>query len=77
MTGLKVRQLPEYGAALQAAGFALARRKIWLGGLLVSELWVAQRASDGEELALSTRPLNVQEARVTAWSAIEKNTSIN
>jgi ubiquinone/menaquinone biosynthesis C-methylase UbiE len=39
LTGLKTRSLPQYGEALRSAGFVLAGRKEWLGGLLFSELW--------------------------------------
>jgi Methyltransferase domain len=39
LTGLAVHRLPDYAAALCSAGFALAQRRTWLGGLLVSELW--------------------------------------
>jgi hypothetical protein len=39
LTGLKVRELPDYSAALRDAGFALEKRRAWLGGLLVSQLW--------------------------------------
>lgn len=38
-TGLRVTQLPDYPAALRAAGFNLAQRREAWGGLLVSELW--------------------------------------
>jgi hypothetical protein len=39
LTGLGVRALPDYHAALRGAGFAVVKKKAWLGGLLVSELW--------------------------------------
>jgi len=39
LTGLAVRTLPDYDAALRAAGFAPVKRQRLLGGLLVSELW--------------------------------------
>ena len=39
LTGLKTRSLPRHGEALRSAGFVLADRKEWLGGLLFSELW--------------------------------------
>lgn len=42
LTGLKQRRLPEYAMALRMAGFELARRRSWLGGLLLSEVWVAK-----------------------------------
>ncbi len=38
-TGLRVSRLPEYAAALVAAGYVLAERREAWGGLLVSELW--------------------------------------
>ena len=40
LTGLKVRRLPDHRAALAEAGWALAKQRPWLGGLLVSELWI-------------------------------------
>jgi trans-aconitate methyltransferase len=42
LTGLKVRTLPDYRAALRDAGFQLKKRRTWLGGMLVSELWSAE-----------------------------------
>ncbi len=39
LTGLAVRRLPDYPAALRGAGLSLRERRSWLGGLLVSELW--------------------------------------
>jgi SAM-dependent methyltransferase len=41
LTGLAVRRLPEYAIGLRSAGFVLTRRRAWLGGLLVSEIWSA------------------------------------
>lgn len=41
LTGLNVRALPDHATALRVAGFRLNRRRTWLGGLLVSELWSA------------------------------------
>ena len=41
LTGLRVRKLPDHARAMREAGFALASRRTWLGGLLVSELWRA------------------------------------
>lgn len=41
LTGLRVRGLPDHISALSAAGFVLAQRRKWLGGLLVSEIWSA------------------------------------
>jgi ubiquinone/menaquinone biosynthesis C-methylase UbiE len=43
LTRLKVHRLPDYDAALRGAGFRLQRRRAWLGGLLVSDLWVSVR----------------------------------
>jgi len=40
LTGLKVRSLPEYDAALTEAGFRMVRRRTRLCGLLVSEMWM-------------------------------------
>lgn len=39
LTGLRTRVLPDYGAALARAGFTLADRRHFLGGLIVSDLW--------------------------------------
>lgn len=39
LTGLTVRSLPDYRAALRDAGFTLDRRRTWLLGMLVSEMW--------------------------------------
>jgi SAM-dependent methyltransferase len=39
LTGLEVRQLPDYAAGLHAAGFRLERRRSLLGGLLTAEIW--------------------------------------
>jgi ubiquinone/menaquinone biosynthesis C-methylase UbiE len=39
LTGLRVRQLPNYTPLLQQAGLTLIERKLHLGGLLASELW--------------------------------------
>lgn len=44
LTGLAVRRLPEYRAALRDAGLRLQRERRWLGGLLVSECWVRESA---------------------------------
>jgi hypothetical protein len=44
LTGLKVRQLPDYRAGLCAAGFQLLEVRTRLWGLLVSELWQAPSA---------------------------------
>ena len=40
LTGLAVRTLPDHAAALRAAGFKLRKRRSWLGGLLIAEIWV-------------------------------------
>ena len=39
LTGLQVRQLPDYSAALSAAGFSLEKQRTWLLGLLVAQVW--------------------------------------
>jgi hypothetical protein len=39
LTGLSVRNLPDHAAALSAAGFKLRKRRSWLGGLLIAEIW--------------------------------------
>ena len=44
LTGLTVRTLPDHAAALRRSGFALVQRRLWLHGLLVSELWSTQPA---------------------------------
>jgi hypothetical protein len=41
LTGLKVRRLPDHHSGLRAAGWQLAEKRTWLGGMLVSELWHA------------------------------------
>jgi SAM-dependent methyltransferase len=46
LTGLRQHKLPEYAAAMRAAGLGLVKRRTWLGGLLVSEVW-----QSGEEQA--------------------------
>lgn len=53
LTGLKIRRLPEYAAALGQAGFYLGRRRVWLGGLLVSDLWRPTPADSIAESGLS------------------------
>jgi hypothetical protein len=45
LTGLAVRRLPDHGAALREAGFTLDRRRRWLGGMLVSEIWCGPAAT--------------------------------
>ncbi|MGB8028593.1 MAG: methyltransferase domain-containing protein [Terracidiphilus sp.] len=42
LTGLRIRSLPDYRAALRDAGFALARQRTRLRGLLVSEMWARE-----------------------------------
>jgi hypothetical protein len=42
LTGMRVRRLPDYSIAVREAGFVLQARREWLGGLLVSELWLRQ-----------------------------------
>lgn len=39
LTGLAVRTLPDYAAALRAAGFKLRKRRSFLRGLVVAEIW--------------------------------------
>jgi SAM-dependent methyltransferase len=41
LTGLGVRKLPDYAAAMCRAGFTLKERRSRLAGLLVAELWCA------------------------------------
>jgi len=41
LTGLTVRKLPDHASALRAAGFTLRRRRSFLRGLLVAEIWSA------------------------------------
>ena len=41
LTGLDVRQLPDHASSMRGAGFTLTKQRRWLGGVLVSELWVA------------------------------------
>jgi len=43
LTGLRVRQLPDHAAELAKYGFRLLQRRERLGGLLVSELWQADK----------------------------------
>ena len=42
LTGLTVRNLPDRQIALRAAGFIRRKRRAWLGGLLITELWSAE-----------------------------------
>jgi SAM-dependent methyltransferase len=37
-TGLKVKKLPDYAGALERQGFRVVRRRVAMGGLLVSEI---------------------------------------
>lgn len=48
LTGLAVRSLPDYRAALAESGFCLEKRQSSLGGLLVSEVWrfAGERAAE-------------------------------
>jgi SAM-dependent methyltransferase len=46
LTGLEIRSLPDHAAALRDAGFRLAERRRWLGGLLVSEKWEIWRSQE-------------------------------
>jgi hypothetical protein len=39
MTGLQPQTLPDYADTLRDAEFTLEKKRTWLGGLLVSELW--------------------------------------
>jgi hypothetical protein len=39
LTGLAVRRLPDHAAALRAAGFTICKRRCFLRGLLVAEIW--------------------------------------
>jgi ubiquinone/menaquinone biosynthesis C-methylase UbiE len=41
LTGLAIRRLPDHRKALVEAGFMLSKQRRWLGGLLVSEMWLA------------------------------------
>jgi ubiquinone/menaquinone biosynthesis C-methylase UbiE len=50
LTGLAVRNLPDYHPALRTAGFTISKRRIWLGGLLISELWSANAAETAPDL---------------------------
>jgi hypothetical protein len=46
LTGLAVRSLPRYRAALRHAGLTLDKRRRFLGGLLVCELWSWEKIQD-------------------------------
>lgn len=39
LTGLRANRLPDYAYLLQRAGMVCIRRRVFLGGILVSELW--------------------------------------
>lgn len=39
LAGLQVRRLPDHNRALRQAGFTIKKRRIWLGGLLISQIW--------------------------------------
>lgn len=39
LTGLAVRRLPDHRSVFAQSGWRLEKRRQWLGGLLVSELW--------------------------------------
>ncbi len=47
MTGLKVRDLPDYERVLRATGWSRDRMRRRLGGLLVAELWSATKVEGG------------------------------
>jgi 2-polyprenyl-3-methyl-5-hydroxy-6-metoxy-1,4-benzoquinol methylase len=53
LCGLKVRSLPDHSLALRQAGFILQERKRWLGGLLISELWIRDPSCPGPGLSVS------------------------
>lgn len=42
LTGLRVRRLPDYRAALEGVGLRLTESRSFLWGLLVSDVWVVQ-----------------------------------
>ena len=54
LTGLERRKLPRHGDALREAGFALADRRTWLGGLLFSEVW--RSAGQSESVRQRLKP---------------------
>jgi SAM-dependent methyltransferase len=54
LTGLSVRRLPDYAIALREAGFRLNRRRAFLYGLLVSEIWSREDYSSPESRMLQT-----------------------
>ena len=55
LTGLRVRAMPDYAAALSKAGFSLSRRNSRLGGLLASELWTLTESSQAHSDLTSSR----------------------
>ena len=40
LTGMSVFRLPNYRKALEGSGFVLSRERKWMGGILVSQLWI-------------------------------------
>jgi hypothetical protein len=46
LTGLRVTRLPEYAEALRQSGFEVLEERQFLGGLLVSEIWVLSAGSE-------------------------------
>jgi ubiquinone/menaquinone biosynthesis C-methylase UbiE len=51
LTGLQARVLPRYGEALRSAGFRLADRREWLGGILCSERWEIEATAGAEMIS--------------------------
>lgn len=45
LTGLRANRLPDYASALQGAGLVCIRRRHFLGGILISELWQRPRSA--------------------------------
>jgi SAM-dependent methyltransferase len=58
VTGLEVRRLPDYSAALSGAGLLLSERRHWLGGLVVSELWKTPAPTGLDSSSISTQRVN-------------------
>jgi hypothetical protein len=50
LTGLTVRNLPDYRLAMRTAGFTIRKSRTWLGGLLISELWSANASEAAPDL---------------------------
>ena len=50
LTGLAVREVPPWPALLARHGFTRRRSQLWLGGLLVSEVWEAGQATAAERV---------------------------